>query len=218
MASKIIGSIPEVAIEVDLIGRTGRNLTRLLSGEMSFFDAVAPRNDPTMLEALYFGSTGAMVSNTMFAGAFAGIVEWIGRPVKVLEVGAGTGGATSAISHLIEDHCSEYWFTDISNVFLNTARRKFPRMKLRYELLDGNDPIAFRKIVDEKFDVVIGANSIHAVARVRNTLGNIREIMAPGGVLVLLEANSVPHWLEFIFGTASEWWAAKDTADRTLVR
>ena len=216
MASSIIRLLPQVAIEIDLIQRTGRNLPQLLAGEVSFFEVAAPRNDTAMLEALYFGSSSVMISNAVFSGVFASITEWIGRPIKVLEIGAGTGGATSAISHLIEDHCSEHWFTDISNIFLAAAKRRFPRLPLRYEILDANDASAFRRLAAEQFDVVIGANSIHTVSRVRNTLRYIRQVLRPDGVLLLLEAHRIPRWLEFIFGTASEWWTAQDTGDRSL--
>ena len=42
--------------------------------------------------------------------------------LRVLEVGAGTGGTTGAVLAELPAERTEYWFTDLSNYFLHTAK------------------------------------------------------------------------------------------------
>ena len=43
----------------------------------------------------------------------------------VLEVGAGTGSTASSVLPLLKGRCRRYIFTDVSEVFLNQAQRRF---------------------------------------------------------------------------------------------
>lgn len=213
---RLLALMPHAGIEIDIIQRVGKNLREVLARHMSFMDAVASNADTSMLETLYYGSPLTFLNNLMFAGVFEEVARVKGRPLKVLEIGAGTGGTTASISHLIPKHCSDYLFTDVSHVFLNVAKRRFKEGCLRYQILNIEDAAAFEALAHEKFDVVIAANALHVARSLPAALHNISLLLADGGCLLLSESDhKLPIWSEFIFGAAPDWWNAERDEQRS---
>jgi SAM-dependent methyltransferase len=133
------------------------------------------------------------------AGSSAGMVN-------ILEIGAGTGGTTTAVLPGLPAERTAYWFTDVSDFFLARARRKFAQYPfVRYGLLDfERDPQA-QGYPARGFDVVFGANSIHATADLGRALQAMRSLLAPGGLLVLLEVTREQQWLGITTGLTEGW-------------
>ena len=64
------------------------------------------------------------------------------------------------------------------------------------------------------FDLVIAANVLHATPDVAAAVQRLRTLLAPGGVLLLLEITRHPHWLDIVFGLMDGWWALADRRRR----
>ncbi|KAI3316712.1 hypothetical protein HD806DRAFT_552023 [Xylariaceae sp. AK1471] len=132
---------------------------------------------------------------------------------KILELGAGTGGATRVtLKTLTNAHAtgikrySQYTFTDITPGFL-TAAREFlaPFHDINYAVLDiEKDPIGQGH--DADYDVVIASQCLHATPTISKTLKNCRKLLKPGGKLVLVEntKNAIGHGL--VLGTLTGYW------------
>ena len=133
------------------------------------------------------------------------------RPVRILEIGGGTGATTVPILSALAGKAIEYVFTDVSPVFLSRARVKFADSSaMSYRLLDiENDPLQ-QGFESGSYDIVIAANVLHATADLRRTLAHIRAVLAPGGVLVLVEQIRPDHWLDLTFGLTDGWWRFTD--------
>ena len=58
---------------------------------------------------------------------------------------------------------------------------------------------------------LIAANVLHATADLRQTLTHVRELLAPGGELILLESTQPLAWLDLIFGLTEGWWKFSDS-------
>ena len=130
-----------------------------------------------------------------------------GGPLRVLEVGAGTGGATGPVLDRLPAGAAEYLATDVSPFFTKLLRRQVGhRPGLRTAVLDIEHP----PIDGGPFDVVVAAGVVHATADVRRTLATLREAMAPGGLLVLVEAQGRVPWLDLLFGQFEGWWRHAD--------
>lgn len=107
--------------------------------------------------------------------------------MKILEIGAGTGGATLPILNVLSgqngSHCrfSNYTFTDISTGFFEKAHEKFkswlPVMKFA-KLNIEEDPLK-QGFKAGEFDVIIAANVLHATPSMDQTLANVRTLMKP---------------------------------------
>ncbi|MDB9527376.1 SDR family NAD(P)-dependent oxidoreductase [Oscillatoria sp. CS-180] len=202
---------PQSAIanaELTLITRCGENLAAVLTGDLDPLTLLFPDGNLSDLTQLYESSPGAQVMNTLVQKAVSAAIAAAQRPIRILEIGAGTGGTTAhLLPHL---HGVEYVFTDVSPLFLSQAKERFQAYPfMRYDLLDiERSPI--EQGFQQPFDLVIAANVLHATADLRQTLGHVRQLLAPGGELILLEGTESLTWLDLIFGLTEGWWKFAD--------
>ncbi|KAI1406986.1 hypothetical protein F5Y13DRAFT_207084 [Hypoxylon sp. FL1857] len=133
--------------------------------------------------------------------------------LKILEVGAGTGSATSEVLPALKGESPwrqylEYRFTDTTTSFLAGAEERFSKF----------DGMTFGSFDMERsgesqgyhadWDVVIASNVIHATSDIKNTLINIRNILKPGGKMILLELTQSQLSAGLVLGTFSDFWKA----------
>ncbi len=62
--------------------------------------------------------------------------------------------------------------------------------------------------------MIIAANVLHATRDLRETLGNATSLLAPGGLLILLEGTGRQRWVDLTFGLTEGWWRFDDTTLR----
>ncbi|EEU34613.1 uncharacterized protein NECHADRAFT_106233 [Fusarium vanettenii 77-13-4] len=135
------------------------------------------------------------------------------RPtLRVLELGAGTGGTTETIlRNIVDVHgvpaYSTYTFTDISAGFFPAAKERFANASnLEFRVLDvSQDPLQ-QGFQEGSYDLIIAANVLHATPCLQQTLSNIRPLLKSDGMLVMTELCSVTRSLNYIFGNFSGWW------------
>ncbi|KAL3259207.1 hypothetical protein ABHI18_005413 [Aspergillus niger] len=139
--------------------------------------------------------------------------------MQVLEIGAGTGGMTKYILDIIGDNggsaaerFAQYVFTDISPAFFKVAKEKFGRSeRIVWKTLDIERMPADQGFEVEAFDLVIASNVLHATKDLALTLRNTRQLLKPGGKLILVEGIS-PNLMRtsFIFGCLPGWWLSTE--------
>ncbi|MFT7584177.1 MAG: NADPH:quinone reductase-like Zn-dependent oxidoreductase/NAD(P)-dependent dehydrogenase (short-subunit alcohol dehydrogenase family)/ubiquinone, partial [Cellvibrionaceae bacterium] len=133
------------------------------------------------------------------------------RPFRVLEVGGGNGNLTlPVVEALAANHGSvEYYFTDVGRSFVNQAREQAAGRGvtfMRFEVLDISvDPIA-QGFSAGYFDAIIGYNVVHTVPNVEQALGHLDMLLAPTGVLGLVETVNHRRWDTLVWGLAEGWW------------
>ena len=127
-----------------------------------------------------------------------------------MEIGGGTGGTTSWLAPVMPEH-SEYLFTDISPLLVTKARERFAAHAfMQFQTFDVEKDPASQGIGSGQFDLVVAANVIHATADLRATLERVRSLLAPGGMLVLLEIGGRERWVDVTFGLTDGWWRFTD--------
>lgn len=134
--------------------------------------------------------------------------------VRILEIGAGTGGMTAVIlkslqSRLGDRMYSTYAYTDISPGFFVAAKDRFKDYRnIQFQVLDiSKDPLE-QGFQPESYDLIVAANVclpfnvsrtatdtilcqvLHATPSVESTLRNVRKLLAPRGRLFLQELAS----------------------------
>jgi acyl transferase domain-containing protein/NADPH:quinone reductase-like Zn-dependent oxidoreductase/SAM-dependent methyltransferase/acyl carrier protein len=140
-----------------------------------------------------------------------------GRGLRILEVGAGTGGLASHVLPLLERDLHSYTFSDVSAAFFSGATQKlagFPEVE--YKILDLEKPGTEQGYQAGTFDFIIGTNVLHAVSDLRSSLRHIHELLAPGGNLVFMDVASPQLWTEIVFGLTTGWWRFTDRDLRPL--
>ncbi len=137
------------------------------------------------------------------------------KPLRVLEIGAGTGGTSEHLFTALAPFgaaIAEYRFTDVSRAFLIKAEQRFASRvpSLATALFDVEKPPAAQDIATGRYDLVIAANVLHATADIRKTLSHVRATLAPGGVLLLNETSRATLFTHVTFGLLDGWWRFTD--------
>jgi len=172
---------------------SAEGLESLLRGELDPLSLLFPEGSWDVAEELYQENPVARAVNCSAARAMEAIVGAVGNKgfLRVLEVGAGVGSVTSALLPVLPPERSEYWFTDVSAFFRVRALEKFAAFPfLRFGTLDINSPGPWNGQVPFQFDCVVAANVLHNAEDIQATLTFLRRLLAPRGVLLLIEATA----------------------------
>ncbi|NEQ64996.1 MAG: acyltransferase domain-containing protein, partial [Symploca sp. SIO2D2] len=199
--------------ELNLLDRCGSQLSAVLQGTADPLQVVFPEGDLTASTQIYEKSSEAQVMNTLVQQAIATALEKLpqDRGVRLLEIGAGTGGTTSSILPHLNPHQTEYVFTDIGSLFTSKAQDKFRDYPfVRYEQLDIEQDPTTQGFEEHQYDLIVAANVIHATTDLRQTLENVQQLLAPGGILVLLEITTRIYWADLFAGLLEGWWRFQD--------
>ncbi|MBN3527026.1 non-ribosomal peptide synthetase [Paenibacillus apiarius] len=113
------------------------------------------------------------------------------EPIRVLEIGARNKEFTESVLALLAPEETIYTCTDHSAFFINAAKQQLkPASFVQYQLLDvGQHPQA-QGYDAHRYDVIIASNSLHRARNIGTALGHIQSLLAPGGLLIVLEMTS----------------------------
>ncbi|AOX04379.1 hypothetical protein BJP34_17855 [Moorena producens PAL-8-15-08-1] len=204
---------PEETAALTLLSRCGSKLSGVLRGAIDPVQLVFPQGDLSTATQLYEESTVALVMNTIVEKSITKAIEKLpkSRGLRLLEIGAGTGGTTSYILPHLNPHQTEYTFTDIGALFTAKAQDKFRDYKfIKYQTLDIEVDPTTQGVEAHHYDVIIAANVLHATTDMKQTLSHVRELLADGGMLVLYEATAKTIWVDLVFGLLEGWWKFRD--------
>ncbi|MBJ6764419.1 SDR family NAD(P)-dependent oxidoreductase [Myxococcaceae bacterium JPH2] len=192
-----------------MLVRCGSELSAVLRGERDPLDLLFPGASLTEVAELYRGTPVIRLMNTVAARTVEQALAAArpGRVVRILEVGGGTGETTAFILPRLAPERTEYTFTDVSRFFVDRAAERFAAFPfLRYDVLD----IEREPTGQERYDLVLASNVVHATRDARQTLGHLRTLLAPGGALILLEGTAALRWVDLTFGLTEGWWRFED--------
>lgn len=193
------------SIDLQLMHAVGENLPAVVRGEMNMLEPMVQDN---MLNRFYVDALG-MSRYTEDLTRMAGHISHRYPHMNVLEVGAGTGGATKVILRELDNTFPSYTYTDISSGFFPQARDVFQAFeaKMTFKVLDIEKDVVDQGYKEHSFDLVIANLVVHATRKLEDTMRNLRRLVKPGGYLLLLEiTDNDPLRFGFIFGGLPGWW------------
>jgi len=134
----------------------------------------------------------------------------------ILEIGGGLGsGADAFIARLRNGpgQIVQYRFTEISPLFLKRAQRtlsaKHPACRFLFAPLDIDRPFAEQGVKAGTQTLVYGVNVLHVARDLAATLSELKQALAPGGMLVMSECmrplTGQPLHVEFVFNLLSSF-------------
>ena len=210
---------------LQLLERCSRGIWEVLTGSQAPLELLYPGGDTTDTTFLYRDIAVAQLNNQLVGArvrdltmAFAS--DGSSAPVKILEIGAGSGATTLAVLSALKDMAVEYVFTDISPQFINGFKTSYQAEQtanhhkndhiIDYRVLDISRPFDDQGFSEGSFDIVIAANVLHATASLKDSLDNIHRLLCHEGQLILVENTSQSLWVDLIFGLLDGWWAFED--------
>ncbi|KAL8828179.1 MAG: hypothetical protein Q9191_002743, partial [Dirinaria sp. TL-2023a] len=136
--------------------------------------------------------------------------------MRIIELGAGTGGATMPMLRQMGHRFAHFDFTDVSTGFFESAEVEQAEWaeRISYRKLDiEQDPIS-QGFQSESYDLVVATNVLHATANMANTIGNVRRLLKPGGKALIAEITGQLLSNMIIFGTLPGWWLGEEPERR----
>jgi acyl transferase domain-containing protein/surfactin synthase thioesterase subunit/acyl carrier protein len=211
-ASALLSALPDYGAELSLLGRCGRRLADVLAGREDALEVVFPDGATSELEHLYSTAPTAYVYNRLLTASLAHLQDATGgRRLRVLEVGAGTGGTTVHLLEALRPSLREYVCTDLSPIFQRRLAERFAAYPfVAHRALDLESDPTSQGFEEASFDLVVAADVVHATRDVRRTVGRLRALLRPGGLLALIELTAPPFWPDVTFGLLPGWWAFQD--------
>ena len=190
-----------------------RLLPGIVTGRESALESLFPGGSFDLATALYERSATMRYINGLAAAAFDAVGRAIpaGGVLRVLEIGAGTGGTSSSLLRVVPADRTDYLFTDVSDAFLERARTRFATYaQVRFGLYDLEQEPAQQGYKAGQFDVIVSANCVHASKDLRATLARLRGLLAPGGLLILVESTVHFDFFDITTGLIEGWQAFAD--------
>ncbi|KAL9027875.1 MAG: hypothetical protein Q9196_003666 [Gyalolechia fulgens] len=199
-----LGSI----VEARLIKRIYDQLLQIFSGETSGLHVALQDN---LLAELYISGIG-------ISGGYPQLLRIIDLlahktpAAKILEIGAGTGGATRLIIDTLDGRSqfkrySSYCFTDVGTSFLSAAQEEFAECgNVEFKPLDIEKAPVDQGFEAAEYDLIVASQVLHATTTIAETVQHARSLLKPGGKMVLLEITNVHLGTGLVLGTFPDYW------------
>ncbi|MEO1102117.1 MAG: SDR family NAD(P)-dependent oxidoreductase, partial [Pseudomonadota bacterium] len=206
---------PLVAAPAALMNACLSAYGELLAGERTAADVIMPGGRQDLLEGLYKDNPRAARCNRELADALAShlAARPAAAPLRILEVGAGTGATTAAILPAISAFSGRitYDFTDIGPAFVERGRERFGSDRswftaCRFDV----ERDAAAQGFTEPYDAIVATNVLHATADLSESVARLAALLRPGGALFLNELTEPHDYDTIVFGLFEGWWRATD--------
>ncbi len=210
---------PAMAPHLTLLQTCVAGIPGILSGRMAATEVLFPKGSPALVEPVYADGPGAEHFHRLMAAEVVGSAQRLTggeRPLRIVEIGAGTGSATRHVlaACAAAGLPTAYRYTDISPAFLRHGEANHGAPGMRYQLLDiERDPTA-QGFDPGCADIVLATNVLHATRDIGRTLGNVRTLLRPGGLLAANEVTSSSEFVTLTFGLTEGWWRFEDPQRR----
>lgn len=132
--------------------------------------------------------------------------------LRILELGASTGDATSGILSNLKHASgfalySQYVCTDMLPGLVASAQERFKGVpNVEFATLDIGQNPSSQSFDGRKFDLIIAAGVIHTTPNIQQSLKHCHQLLNPDGWLLLQQPRTDLLWLKYILGILPSWW------------
>ncbi|MCB0193852.1 MAG: SDR family NAD(P)-dependent oxidoreductase, partial [Anaerolineae bacterium] len=215
---------PMLRPHLHLLATCLQALPEIMTGQLPATEVMFPNSSPALVEGIYHGTPGTDYVNQIAALVVKSIIEQrlptlnVGEKLRIVEVGAGSGGTTRFILAAIEPYQEQidYLFTDVSQGFIRYGQAQFADKYgfMQFRRLDIERSPAAQGFDLNKAEVVIGTNVVHATKNIRSTLHHLKSLLTANGLLILSETTRFTAFATLTFGLLDGWWAFEDDEHR----
>ncbi|EPE10816.1 polyketide synthase [Ophiostoma piceae UAMH 11346] len=219
----LLGQLTETGAEGRLLAAVSASMHGIILGTEDPLE-VTMKND---VLGQYYAHNPRMLRQYQQAAVYADLLAHKNPHMRILEIGAGTGGATIPLLRALggdadgkntSPRFSSYDVTDISSGFFEAFREKVHAWQhlINFKRLDVEKDPSRQGFTPGTYDLVIAANVLHATRNIGNTVAHARQLLRPGGTLMLIELVRVPEQkvataaVGNMFGIFDGWWIAEE--------
>ncbi|KAB8234976.1 type I polyketide synthase [Aspergillus alliaceus] len=188
-----------------------QNLTKLLCEELDPLEFIFTGG---LINDHYYDALDCANSSRRIT-AYLEILSHANPQMKILEIGAGTGSATSIFLRTLgrgQDGAKSpryaHWdYTDISRSFFGEAAEQFAREadQMGFSTLNIEHDPEEQGFECGTYDMVVASLVLHATSDLIKTLTHVRRLLKPGGKLIMNEMTN-PARSAYVFGLLEGWW------------
>ncbi len=138
-----------------------------------------------------------------------------GRPARIAEVGAGTGGITAHLLPRLRSADDRYFITDVSAGFFENLRSLLAEYDAvtQFAVWDVGAPAPAE--LGPPLDLIVASNVLHAAPNLRAALGHVRDALADQGFFLLHEVTHGYAGMLGVWGFLEQVWRFDDPSDRS---
>lgn len=193
-----------------------RELKNILVGEKDPLEVIFESN----LADVFYADMFAQICDSRLVN-FLELASHENPGLRILEVGAGTGGFTGHVLTSLQAlekangglRFSEYTYTDISPAFFERASERWKELggRMSFKPLDLERTLESQGFEVGSYDLIVAGSVLHATADLVGTMKNVRTALKPGGRALILEVVAPQDVVvNFSFGLAPGWWLARE--------
>lgn len=183
---------------LDYARDNARQLRALMRGECAAVHLLFPEGRTERAAALYRESLAAQYQHRAVA-------QWVGAwarrqptdvPLRILEVGAGTGSTTQAVLPALTHASVDYLCTDVSRYFSEQATERLKNWPwVRHGLFDIDRPALAQGYRSQTWDLIVAGGVLNAARDTERSLATLLALLKPGGWLVFSEPTQEEFWV-----------------------
>jgi pyochelin synthetase len=197
---------------VQLLVNSARNLAAILTENIHSAQIIATDEIPALYRKEF--QAGSLVIREILHHLAQ---SWDSTTnLRILEIGAGTGAVTREVLPVLPPEKTTYVYTDISQYFLQLGQQDFGHYAfLETSLFNLEQSPQEQGYELHSFDVIIAGGVIHATRDIKESLENMRSLLAPNGLLLFVEPTKLHPFWELFMGLQQGFDRFEDTALRS---
>jgi pyochelin synthetase len=184
---------------IQYVRSNAERLPELLCGQQDPVALLFPEGRLDLVRSLYVDHAMANYLNQCICTLLKHIAEDnapAGKPLRILEVGAGTGATTEKVLSTLAGFNVDYVFTDVSSFFLPGAKASFGHFPgIRFGLFDVDRDYREQGLAPNSFDVILAAGVLENARDIPSSMNRLTELISPGGWLVFTEPTAEHAWI-----------------------
>lgn len=220
---QILEEYPEISAYANLLWICIEAYPAVWTGRVGYQDVMFPGGSMELVKGIYRGNEVVDYFNVVLAN---GIKEYVRKRVeedpnatiRVLEVGAGTGGSSVFVLKELAEFSKnvQYIYTDISAGFTQFGKREFGSQYpfIEFKVLDIEKELEEQGYRAGSIDVVLGCNVFHATKNITKTMSNVRKLLSQNGLVFINEVTDRTASATMTFGLTNGWWLYEDEGIR----
>lgn len=215
----VIENYPELVDYIKLLNVCVDGYDDILSGKVKYTDIMFPGGSKELVTGIYKGNAeidyyNGFVSDWIEAYIAARIEQDPDSIIRILEIGAGTGGTSYGVLRTIDRYRNNihYVYTDISPSFINYGERTYGADYpfVEFKVLNVEKNPLDQGFENESFDIALGTDVLHATTNMTTTMNNIKLLLKRNGIVLVNEMTCFEIFSTLTFGLSDGWWGFHD--------